>query len=229
MIQGLLIYFIPLYFQVVLLTDARESGVRNLPFLVTLLFSPMLSGALISIFGIYVPFMWVGASLATIGAGLLFTLHVDSPNGAIAGYQFITGFGLGICSQIPFSAVQYILPQAQMVMGVSIVSFANSLGPILGISIGQAIFANSFLHSLQLTANIDGAALIRAGATDLAAAVPPSELSSVQEAFNYALTRSFILAIVSAGLAFCCSLAMEWGNVKKKREMKAHSDLEEQP
>lgn len=61
--------------------------------------------------------MWLGATLATVGSGLLFTLKTDSSRGAVAGYQFIVGFGLGMCNQIPFNAVQYILPPSQMVMG----------------------------------------------------------------------------------------------------------------
>ncbi|MCJ1404090.1 hypothetical protein MMC11_007315 [Xylographa trunciseda] len=217
MIVGLLIYYLPFYFQAVLGTDAHESGIRNLPFLVTMLFSPMLSGGLITMFGFYVPFMWLGAILATVGSGLLLTLQVDSTASVLAGYQFLTGFGLGLCTQISFNAVQYILPRDQMIMGSALVSFCNSLGPILGITIGQAIFANSFVKQLQQVPGIDAAAVVRAGPTNLGAAVSLSVLPMVREAFNYALTRAFILAVVAGGLAFLCSLAMEWGNVKVKR------------
>lgn len=217
MIVGLLIYYLPLYFQTVQGITARESGIRNLPFLVTMLLTPIISGALISTIGYYVPFMWLGAILATVGSALLTTLRVDTSDGVLSVYQFIAGFGLGICTQIPFNAVQYILPKEQMVMGSALVSFCNSLGPILGTNIGQAIFANVFLKRCEQVPDVDAAAVIRAGPTNLAAA---GVVPEVREAFNYALTRAFILAVVSGGLAFCCSLGMEWGNVKQRREHK---------
>jgi len=137
MIVGLLIYYLPLYFQTVQGITARESGIRNLPFLVTMLLTPIISGALISTIGYYVPFMWLRAILATVGSALLTTLRVNTSDGVLSVYQFIAGFGLGICTQIPFNAVQYILPKEQMVMGSALVSFCNSLGPILGTPSGR--------------------------------------------------------------------------------------------
>ena len=217
MVVGLLIYYIPFYFQAVLGTNAEESGIRNLPFLITLLFSPIASGISINLVGRYVPFMWLGAIISTIGSGLLVTIKVDSSRGALAAYQFLAGFGIGMCNQLSFTAVQYILPPDQIIMGSALVSFCNSLGPTLGTSIGQAIFATSFTRRLRLVPGVDGTEVIRAGATNLKAVLQPNVLPIVREAYNYALTRAFVLAIVCSATAFCCSLAMEWGNVKRKR------------
>ena len=180
-----------------------------------MLFAPIASGALISTIGYYVPFMWLGAALATVGSGLLFTLRVDSSSGTLSAFQFITGLGLGICTQIPFTAVQYMLPKEHMVMGTALVSFCNSLGPILGTNIGQAIFSNLFIRRLDQVPGVDAAAVIMAGPTNLAAA---GTSSVVREAFNYALTRAFVLAVVSGGSAFACSMAMKWGNVKREQK-----------
>ncbi len=100
-------------------------------------------------------------------------------------------------------------------MGSALVSFCNSLGPILGTNIGQTIFSNLSIKKLEQVPGVDAAAVISAGPTNLAAA---ETSSMVREAFNYALTREFVLAIVSGGLAFACSMAMEWGNVKRERK-----------
>jgi MFS family permease len=180
-----------------------------------MLFAPIASGALISTIGYYVPFMWLGAAFTTVGSGLLFTLRVDSSSGTLSAFQFITGLGLGICTQISFTAVQYTLPKEHMTMGSALVSFCNSLGPILGTNIGQAIFSNLFIRRLDRVPGVDAAAVIRQGPTKLAAA---GTSSVVREAFNYALTRTFILAVVSGCLAFACSMAMEWGNVRRERK-----------
>jgi len=213
---GLLIYYLPFYFQAVLGTSAQKSGIENLPYLVSSLFSPLISGGLITALGYYVPFMWLGAILLTIGSSLLFTLKIDSSSAAVVGYQLLAGFGAGIANQIPFTAVQYVLPKDQMVLGSALVSFCNSLGPIFGVSIAQAIFTGSFVQRLERVPDIDAAAVIKAGPTSAATVVPLRVLPVVREAFDHALTRTFILAIVGGGAAFCCSLAMEWGNIKKE-------------
>ena len=122
-----------------------------------------------------------------------------------------------MCNQIPFNAVQYIVPPSQMVLGSAIVSFCNSLGPILGTSIGQAIFTSLYVRRLELLPGVDGAAVVRAGATNLAAMVPEALLPAVREAYDYALTRAFVLAIACSSVGFACSLMMEQANVKHKR------------
>lgn len=99
-------------------------------------------------------------------------------------------------------------------MGSALVSFCNNLGPILGTNIGQAIFSNLLRRRLDQVPGVDAAAVIMAGPTNLAAGTS----STVREAFNYALTRTFVSAAASGGLAFACSTAIEWGSVKRRRK-----------
>ncbi|KAI4212222.1 MAG: hypothetical protein LQ351_005092 [Letrouitia transgressa] len=216
-IVGVLIYYLPFYFQAVRGTNAQDSGVRNLPFLVTLLFAPMVSGALISYFGPYVPFMWFGAVFATIGSSLLFTLTPHTRHQAVNAYQIIAGLGLGSCNQIPFSATQYKLPEEKLIMGSTMVSFCVSLGPVLGTNMAQAIFAGLLVEQLEGLPGVDAVSVIRAGPTAIDQKVPSESRIAVRQVFNYALTRAFIPLIVYGSLAICCSLAMEWGNVRKQR------------
>ena len=160
--------------------------------------------------------MYLGSIFATIGSGLLFTLEVGSGKGIVSGYQFLTGLGLGLCTQISFNAVQYVLPQEQMAMGSSLVSFCNSLGPILGTNIGQTIFVNMFIKRLNRAPGVNAHAVIEAGPTS-AAAIAAQGSDVVREAFNFALTRAFVVAIAFGVGAFISSLFMEWGNVKHPR------------
>jgi hypothetical protein len=39
--------------------------------------------------------MILGAAVFTVGAGLIYTLKVDSPNKTWIGYEFLAGFGAG--------------------------------------------------------------------------------------------------------------------------------------
>jgi hypothetical protein len=38
--------------------------------------------------------------------------------------------------------------------------------------------------------------------------------SVVQEAYNIAVSRTFLLAVATGGLAFLCALGIEWKNIK---------------
>ena len=78
---GVHVYYLPFYFQSVFGTSARRSGVLTLPYLMSFLLTPMISGSLIAVVGYYVPFMLVGCTLMTIGSELLFSLQGSSSEG----------------------------------------------------------------------------------------------------------------------------------------------------
>lgn len=209
-------YYLPFHFQSIRGTAARRSGVETLPYLMSLLFTPMISGGLITIVGYYVPFMFVGCTLMTIGSGLLFSLSTDSSEGQIIGYQFLAAFGPGLCRQIDFSSVPLVLHPDNLATASALVAFCNSLGPTLAIAIGQSIFTNVFEKQVSGLPGIDVGKVTNQGAADLSAVVPQEFLGAVREAFSLALTRAFILSIARAGLAPCSSFAMQWISVKKK-------------
>jgi MFS family permease len=97
----IVIYYLPIYFQSVDNVSPIQSGVRNLPLIIAVTFAVILSGGLVSKTGLATPFMVVGATLATIGAGLLYTLDIGTPTGKWIGYQILAGFGWGFSYQTP--------------------------------------------------------------------------------------------------------------------------------
>jgi len=66
----------------------------------------ILSGILFTKFPFYQLYLLFGASFTAIGAGLLYTLELDSYSGKYIGYQFVVGIGNGVCQQIPLTVVQ---------------------------------------------------------------------------------------------------------------------------
>lgn len=76
------------------------------PKLTFVAFCTIISGGLISAYGIYVPFLLSGGAIATIGAGLLYTLDIGSPSSHWIGYQALTGIGIGLSLQVPIIANQ---------------------------------------------------------------------------------------------------------------------------
>ncbi|KAK3942540.1 major facilitator superfamily domain-containing protein [Diplogelasinospora grovesii] len=211
MLIGALVYYLPFQFQAVRGNDARTSGVTNLAFLMPLMLTPLLSGSLISLTGWYVPLMYLGGVLSTVGAGLLTTLDGSTSDARLIGYQFLTGFGSGLCHQIPYTSILHVLAGRDAVPGSALCSFLNSLGAILGIVIAQVIFASLLVRNLDgIATEVSVHVIIRAGPTNIGDVVPPALVGAVREAYSGALQGTYILPVVTAGLCCICALGMEW-------------------
>lgn len=102
----------------------------------------MISGILFTKFPFYQVYLLVGASFTTIGAGLLYTLEVDSYAGAYLGYQFVVGIGNGACQQIPLSVVQALSKPEDL---------ATSMSTVLCKS---RIYLSSAFHSKKAPTNL---------------------------------------------------------------------------
>ncbi|KAF7985870.1 hypothetical protein HWV62_43734 [Athelia sp. TMB] len=217
------IFYLPFYFQAVKGTSAEGSGIRTIPYLVSITLSSIVIGGSITAFGPYVPFMWGGAAVFTVGCGMLYTLGVGSGAGKWIGYQLLAGIGAGASVQIPFLAVQVVLDSRDMPVGNAIVMFFNSLGGAISISLAQNIFANALGKQLPKYApGVDAGLIEGAGATGIRGVVSGAALPGVLLAYCKALDETFILPIAVAGLAFVLSFFMEHRSVKgKKIEMTA--------
>jgi MFS family permease len=101
-----LVYYLPIYFQAISGVSPLESGTRNLGIIVSVSVCTVLSGAMITVFGHFVPWMIVGSILATVGAGLIFTLNTGSSSAHWIGYQVLAGIGLGAGFQVPIIVAQ---------------------------------------------------------------------------------------------------------------------------
>ena len=66
----------------------------------------LVSGGLLSKFGFYQAFLVVGAALAAVGSGLIYTWDIEFSLGKTVGYQILAGLGDGIAVQVPITAVQ---------------------------------------------------------------------------------------------------------------------------
>jgi MFS transporter, DHA2 family, glioxin efflux transporter len=99
------IYYLPIYFQSIDDVSAIISGVRNLPMIISVSVTMLLSSAYVSKIGPK-PLLLAGAYLATIGCALLYTLRIGSSAANWIGYQFVAGIGWGLSFQLPIIIVQ---------------------------------------------------------------------------------------------------------------------------
>ncbi|KAH8166067.1 hypothetical protein CIB48_g2191 [Xylaria polymorpha] len=213
----LFIYYIPIWFQSVQGVSAVNSGIRNLPMLLSVVVASLVAGGLITAFGYYTPFMIVGSILAAIGGGLLTTWTPHTNTGTWIGYQIIFGLGVGASLQQPLIAVQTVLDIKDVPVGTSVIAFMQTLGGALFVSVGNNIFNNKLVE--QLTHNVpdfNPQDVINIGTTNLRK-LPAEIIPGVLLSYNNALTTAFIVATALASITIFGAVFMEWKSVKGKK------------
>ncbi|KAJ5773649.1 MFS toxin transporter [Penicillium paradoxum] len=208
-------YYWPIYFQSVKGHTAKDSGVQMLPLCISSSLSALTTGLIISKIGYYVPFMWIGAPVLSLGAGLFQLIHTHSPISTWIGYQLVSGIGYGICGQLPILAVQIVLDKEDVPTGCVLVMFFQCLGGALATSIGQNLFTDNLLKNLRSINGVDAEAVVDAGAADFRRLVSSELLDSVIEAFEAAVKNVFLLAVATAAVALVVSVGMEWRRLPK--------------
>ncbi|KAG5996383.1 hypothetical protein E4U43_002862 [Claviceps pusilla] len=219
-----MVYYLPLWFQAVQGTTAIESGIKNLPMILSLVIFSILSGGLVSSIGYYAPFMLLSTLLMSIGAGKLSTLHVDSPPAQWIGYQVLFGTGVGLGMQQTMVAVQASLEGSDVSIGTAIIIFSQTLGGALFICVAQNVFQNKLVSNVAAAnvAGLDPARVIAVGATEVHTLIAKEYLPVVLEAYNGAVTNTFYVSVVMASLSIVGSALVPWNSVKgKKIEMAA--------
>lgn len=216
-----ILYYIPIWFQAIKGTTATESGIRNLPMILSLVLMSILSGGAVTVLGYYTPWMIASSILMSIGVGLLSTLEVDSGHAKWIGYQIIYGFGVGFGMQQPIIAAQTVLRLDDVPVGTSLIIFMQTLGGALFISVAQNIFTNRLVSNLlEKVPTLDPSIVLRTGATSLKHAIDADHadlLPDVLFAYNGALTQTFYVSLALAALSIFGAVGIEWKSVKGKK------------
>ncbi|KAL8822739.1 MAG: hypothetical protein Q9191_006530 [Dirinaria sp. TL-2023a] len=215
------IYFIPIWFQAIKGTTATESGIRNLPMILSLVIFSIVSGGAVTALGYYTPWMLASSVFMAIGAGLIATFRVDSPPSHWIGYQIVYGLGVGIGMQQSLIAAQTVLTIEDIPTGTSILIFAQTFGGALFISVAQNIFTNRLATNLvREVPTVNPAIVISTGATELSkviSATNPALLPAILSAYNDALDQTFYVSVATAALAIFGAAGIEWKSVKGKK------------
>lgn len=212
-----MVYYIPIWFQSVQGVTAVDSGIRNLPMLISVVLFSMASGALVTIFGYYAPFMIIGTVLMSIGGGLLSMWKPDTSTGVWIGYQILFGAGVGMSMQQPLMAVQTVLDISDVPTGTSILVFVQTMGGALFVSVGQTVFTNKLVSELAAKVpGLDPTQVLAAGATNLQHTLSPDLIPAVILSYSNALTTAFIVGTALCAFTIFGSVTIEWKSVKGK-------------
>ncbi|KAL7923089.1 major facilitator superfamily domain-containing protein [Trichoderma austrokoningii] len=205
------IYYIPIYFQSVDGIDPTMSGVRNLPFIIAVSFASIASGALVGATGYYQPLLLGGTSVATVGAGLLYTMSTTTSTGKWIGYQIIAGAGWGTSFQIPMIAVQALADPADLGPTTGMLLFFQGLGGAFVVSGAQSAFVNTMIrHVLHHAPQVSEAMLVLTGATEIRNRFPADQQPFVIDGYMAGLKVVFAMCVACTGIATLVGLGMPW-------------------
>lgn len=211
----ILIYFLPIWFQAIAGASPVDSGIRLLPVMLATVLGSIMGGFFNARVGYYTPLAIVGSCIASVGAGLLTTLQVDSGPGVWIGFQVLYGLGLGTCFQAPNLAVQTALPQADVTMGMSLMFFGSLVGSTVFVSVGQNVFTNQLVQRLSGFPGFDVKLVTSGGITALLEALPREVRGDVLFQYNEALREVFKVGLITTCLTVLGTSTLEWLSVKK--------------
>lgn len=206
-----LVYYLPIYFQSIDNTTPTQSGVRNLPLILAVTVATILSGGSVSQNGIASPIAVGSAALATVGAGLLYTLDIGTGSGKWIGFQILAGFAYGAGFQIPIIIGQATAAPEDLSSVTAIILFFQTIGGAIFVSAAQSAFVNKIINTITTTApNVAPLQIIGTGATMLRTVFTGEELDGVLIAYMEGLKVAFAIATAGVGMAFVVSLFSSW-------------------
>lgn len=143
------VYFLPVYFQAVVLVSISRSGVLLLPTILVGVPAAIVSGQVLAKYGKYKPIHIFGFAVATLASGLYINFDAKSSLAKIVIYQIIAGIGGGCLLTTMLPSVQAANPPKDVAAATSTWAFMRALGNVWGIAIPAAIFNN------QMNARLD--------------------------------------------------------------------------
>ncbi|KAF3245791.1 hypothetical protein TWF192_007267 [Orbilia oligospora] len=179
----LVIYYLPIYFQSVHDASPTMSGVRNLPLIISVTISMILSGIFVSKTGITNPIKVLG------------------------------GVGWGIAFQLPIIVGQAYSDPTDVSSVTAMVLLFQCIGGSFFVAAGQSAFVNKLLASLPRTPDIDPMMVVTTGATEIRHAFPAQYVPDIVAAYMAGIRVSLAIPIGAAGVGLIVSFFGKWNRI----------------
>ena len=199
------IYFLPVYFQGVLLSSSSRSGVQLLPTVTGIIPFAAVGAAYVERVGRYKPVHIVGLGLMALGTGTFALLDKDSSTGLWVGLQILQVAGFGAITTALLPGVQAPLSDKDNAVSTAAWAYIRSYGGIWGITIPVAVFNNEFDKRLGQISDPAVQGLLSGGnafahaTKEYMATLTPLIRSEVISVFTESLRTVWIVAAAVAG------------------------------
>ncbi|KAJ3024382.1 UNVERIFIED_CONTAM: hypothetical protein HDU68_008231 [Siphonaria sp. JEL0065] len=149
----ILVFYVPLWFQIVLGSTATDAGVKTLPLMMGMVVSSIGSGAAASITGYFYPYLPVGAVMTAVGSGLIITMDENAATWKQVIFLLICGLGVGMSFQMCMVSSQVSVEPHLLAVSVSTNNFIQTIGLAIGVAICSALFNHNLPINVQEALN----------------------------------------------------------------------------
>lgn len=207
------IYFIPIYFQFARGDDALEAGVRLLPLVFFLVFFCIANGAVLSAYGLYMPWYLVGGLLTVAGGAAMYTVDTSTSAGKIYGYSILIGCGAGMFVQASFSVAQAKTQPHLIPLAIGFITCAQVGGATIALTIANAVFLNESTKRIgEVLPDVTRAtiqATVSGASSTFLQNLDPATKVKVIAAIVKSIDMVYILEITAGALTAVLSLGMK--------------------
>ena len=223
-----MLYFLPVYFQGVLMSTPSRSGVQLLPTVLVMIAFGAAGGGLLARFGQYIPLHLIGYAIMILGFGLFTLLNETSSIAEWVIYQAIEAAGAGVVIAALLPAVQAQLSEADTAKSTATWGFVRVFGIVWGNAISATVFNNRFDQLAYQVSDPTVRAMLSNDnayehATKSFVAALPSEngvRAQVIRVFVYSLKRTWQVGIAFVGLGFLLVFLEQRIELRKDLETK---------
>ena len=205
-------YYLPLYFQAVLGARPLLSGVYLLPYALSFSVTTVGAGIIIKKTGKYLPPLWCGLTLMTLGFGLFIDLPSSHYWPKIILYQLVAGLGVGLNFQSPLLSLQSMVKPGDIGTATATFFFTRVFSTAISVVIGGVVFQNRMQEHLPLLVAALGpqtANALSGGAADssvgILAQLPAPQMKVARMAFYESLRSMWIMYVAFAVLGIGAS------------------------
>ncbi|KAJ2093081.1 hypothetical protein GGI09_001976 [Coemansia sp. S100] len=199
-------FYIPIYFSVVHNSSAIAAGLHLLPYILPITIFSTIAGFVVAKTGRYRELMWLGGSIATVGAGLFVLMDETTTTGKSIGLILCGGAGMGLILQPMLLALQTAIQPRDMATGTTLFVAIRTLGGSIGLAVFQTVQQNKLAtltaklisqypqYRALIEKSVDNPAVIRAADT------PPEITLALIDAYVRALRAVFYASIPFAAM-----------------------------
>ncbi|KAF8963052.1 hypothetical protein BGZ46_001060 [Entomortierella lignicola] len=209
-----ILFYLPIYFQVVKSESATVGGLETVPFICGILFTSVASGFWVLKKGTFAFFPALGNIIFTTGAALCIILKTDTSRVASIFIFLICGLGMGLTMQASTLAVQVAVKPKYMATVTTSVQFIRSLGQVFGVAIIGTVFNNRLKDSLLASFPSDSNILQVTSNYGLIMNYTPENIRLIYDCFVSGLHYVFYCGVAFCALAFISSCFIQHKELK---------------
>ena len=214
------IYYLPLFFEFTKGVGALNVAARILPFILLMIISALLSGALLPKFNVYAAWYLISGIIALVGSVFMFRISAGTSARDIYGFEVLVGAGCGLTFQAAYSIALLKAPAEKATSALSFINVAQIGSGALSLAIAGSVFQNVGFNTLQgaLSGRGYSDAEIRetlaGGYSVIVRNSGPEVHAIVSDAVGSVLAKVFSISVAGAATVLLAGLLMRWEKVK---------------